>query len=149
MAVLNRDGWTDIEIVARLKELFFKKGKKQQLAVGIKILQMLDLINDDLSVLDIDLIIGRHSQDNLQTKTQAFSTLVKTGELATIDCLELSNLTNKTREMVERGRQAKLEREQDAIRIAKEAAEASGEGKSSQNGANKTAEIEKAAAGKN
>src|SRR5699024_7461531 len=51
LAVLNRDGWTDIEIVARLKELFFKKGKKQQLAVGIKILQMLDLITDDLSVL--------------------------------------------------------------------------------------------------
>lgn len=150
LAVLNRDGWTDIEIVARLKELFFKKGKKQQLAVGIKILQMLDLINDDLSVLDIDLIIGRHSQDNLQTKTQAFSTLIATGELATIDCLELSNLTNKTREMVERGKQAKLERQEEAIELAKKAADASGEGRSSnKNGANKTAEIEKAAAGNN
>ena len=147
LAVLNRDGWTDIEIVARLKELFFKKGKKQQLAVGIKILQMLDLIQDDLSVINIDLIIGRHSQDNLQTKTQAFSTLVATGELATIDCLELSNLTNKTREMVERGKEAKKERQEEAIQMAKESAEASGEGKSSQNGANKTAEIEKAAAG--
>lgn len=150
LAVLNRDGWTDIEIVARLKELFFKKGKKQQLAVGIKILQMLDLITSDLSVMNIDLIIGRHSQDNLQTKTQAFASLVATGELATIDCLELSNLTNKTREMVERGKQAKLERQEEAIELAKKAADASGEGSSSnKNGANKTAEIEKAAANKN
>lgn len=141
-AVLNRDGWTDIEIVARLKELFFKKAKKQQLAVGIKILQMLGLISKDLSVLDIDLSIGRHSQDNLQTKTQAFATLVATGELAVIDCLELANLTNKTREMVERGKKEKEERQAEAIEMAKEAAKASGEGKST-NGANKTAQIEK------
>lgn len=56
-AVLNRDGWTDIEIVARLKELFFKKSKKEQLAVGIKILKMLGMIGDKLSTLDIDLIL--------------------------------------------------------------------------------------------
>ena len=116
VAVLNRDGWTDIEIVARLKELFFKKAKKQQLAVGIKILKNLGLLSDDLSVMNIDVIIGRHTTDNLQTKTQAFSTLVATGELATIDCLELSNLTNRTREIVERGEKAKKQRQEDAIK---------------------------------
>ena len=141
-AVLNRDGWTDIEIVARLKELFFKKAKKQQLAIGIQILKMLGMVSKNLSVLDIDLSIGRHSQDNLQTKTQAFSTLVATGELAVIDCLELANLTNKTREMVERGKKEKAERQEEAIKLAKESANASGEGKTT-NGANKTAEIEK------
>ena len=141
-AVLNRDGWTDIEIVARLKELFFKKAKKQQLAIGIQILKMLGMVSKNLSVLDIDLSIGRHSQDNLQTKTQAFSTLVATGELAVIDCLELANLTNKTREMVERGKKEKAERQEEAIKLAKESAKASGEGKTT-NGANKTAEIEK------
>lgn len=119
-AVLNRDGWTDIEIVARLKELFFKKGKKKQLAVGIKILQLLDLIDNDLKVIDIEPVIGRHTTDNLSTKTTAFSTLVATGELATIDCLELSGLTNKTREMVERGEQAKKKREEEIIRLNKE-----------------------------
>lgn len=118
MAVINRDGWTDIEIVARLKELFFKKAKKQQLAVGIKILKNLGLLSDDLSVMNIDVIIGRHTTDNLQTKTQAFSTLVATGELATIDCLELSNLTNRTREIVERGEKAKKQRQEDAIKLA-------------------------------
>ena len=146
-AVLNRDGWTDIEIVARLKELFFKKAKKQQLAVGIKILKMLGMISENLSVLDIDLSIGRHSQDNLQTKTQAFSTLVATGELAVIDCLEIANLTNKTREMVERGKKEKEERQVEAIKLAEESAKASGEGEST-NGANKTAQIEKEVANK-
>lgn len=116
-AVLNRDGWTDIEIVARLKELFFKKAKKKQLAVGIKILQMLDLIDDDLKVIDIEPVIGRHTTDNLSTKTTAFSTLVATGELATIDCLELSGLTNKTREMVERGEQQKKQRQKEALKM--------------------------------
>lgn len=111
MAVLNRDGWTDIEIVARLKEMFYKKAKKQQLAVGIKILQKLGLIKDNISVLNIDISVGRHTTDNLQTKTQAFATLVKTGEIATIDALELSCLTNKSREIVERGEKAKEERE--------------------------------------
>lgn len=119
-AVLNRDGWTDIEIVARLKELFFKKAKKRQLAVGIKILQMLDLLPEDLSVLDIEPVIGRHTTDNLSTKTTAFSTLVATGELATIDALELSGLTNKTREMVERGEQAKKKKQEEALKLAKE-----------------------------
>ena len=51
--------------------------------------------------------------------------------------------------MVERGKQAKKEREEDAIKMAKEAAKASGEGDNKQNGANKTAELEKAAIGKN
>ena len=146
-AVLNRDGWTDIEIVARLKELFFKKAKKQQLAVGIKILKMLGQVSKDLSVLNIDLSIGRHSQDNLQTKTQAFSTLVATGELAVIDCLELANLTNKTREMVERGKAEKKEREAEAIKLTKETANMSGEDKSTNNG-DKTAQIEKNVANK-
>lgn len=146
MAVLNRDGWTDIEIVARLKELFFKRAKKQQLAIGLKILQMLGKISKDLSMVDIGLSLNIHSNDNLQTKTQAFSTLVATGELATIDALELANLTNKPREMVERGEQAKKQRQEEAIQMAKEAGEASGEGNSS-NGDNKTAAIEKAASG--
>ena len=121
MAVLNRDGWTDIEIVARLKEMFYKKAKKEQLSIGIAILKKLGLVRNDLSVLDIDISVGRHTTDNIQTKTQAFSTLVKTGEIATIDALEMSCLTNKSREVVERGEKFRKERQQEADeRMAKE-----------------------------
>lgn len=113
MAVLNRDGWTDIEIVAKLKEMFYKKAKKQQLSVGIQILKKLGLISDSVSSLDIDISVGRHTTDNLQTKTQAFATLVATGEIATIDALELSCLTNKSREIVERGEKAKKKKQEE------------------------------------
>lgn len=113
MAVLNRDGWTDIEIVARLKEMFYKKAKKQQLSVGVRILKALGLISDSISTLDIDISVGRHTTDNLQTKTQAFATLVATGEIATIDALELSCLTNKSREIVERGEEMKKKKQEE------------------------------------
>lgn len=145
MAVLNRNGWTDIEIVARLKEMFYLKGKSKQVSVALAILKKLGKINKDLNVLDIDIKPKRHTLDNIAAKTTAFSTLVATGELATIDCLELSSLTNRPAEMVERGKQAKKEREEEAIKMAKEAANASGEGEQNGNGDNKTAEIEKAA----
>lgn len=116
-AVINRNGWTDIEIVAKLKELFFKKAKKKQLAVGIKILQLLGEVGADLSALNINVTIGRHTTDNIQTKAQAFSTLVATGELATIDALEMSGLTNRLNEVVERGEKAKQEAQQQAIEL--------------------------------
>lgn len=122
-AVINRDGWTDIEIVAKLKELFFKKAKKRQVAVAIKILQQLDIVKKDLSVLDIDINIGRHTTDNLGTKTTAFATLVGTGELATIDALEMSGLTTRTAEVVERGKKAKEEKREEALAYMKKQAE--------------------------
>ena len=122
-AVINRDGWTDIEIVAKLKELFFKKGKKKQVAVAIRVLQQLDIVPKDLSVLDIDINIGRHTTDNLGTKTTAFATLVGTGELATIDALEMSGLTTRTAEVVERGKQFKEEKREQALEYMKQQAE--------------------------
>jgi hypothetical protein len=129
--------------------MFIKKARKKQLEVGLEILKRLNLVGDDMRVLDIDITIGRHTTDNLSTKTTAFSTLVATGELATIDALELSGLTTRTAEMVERGKEAKKERQEEAIAMAKEAGAASGEGDDNQNGANKTAQIEKTAAGNN
>lgn len=146
LAVMNRNGWTDIEIVARLKELFYLKGKNKQLGVTLAILKKLGLISNELKVMDIDVKPKRHTLDNISAKTTAFSTLVATGELATIDALELSSLTNRPAEMVERGKQAKKERQEEAIAMAKAAGDASGEGEN-KNGANKTAEIEKAASG--
>lgn len=122
-AVINRDGWTDIEIVAKLKELFFKKAKKRQVAVAIKILQQLDIVDKSLSVLDIDINIGRHTTDNLGTKTTAFAALVGTGEIATIDALEMSGLTTRTAEVVERGKKAKEEKREEALEYMKKQAE--------------------------
>lgn len=119
-AVINRNGWTDIEIVAKLKELFFKKAKKKQLAVALKILQKLDIISSDLQVVDIAITLGRNTLDNLSTKATAFATLVGTGELATIDALEFSGLTNRTNEVVARGEEAKRKRQEEELKVAQE-----------------------------
>jgi len=149
-AVLNRNGWTDIEIVARLKEMFIKKAKKKQIEIGLKILKTLGLIDNDLNALDIDVSIPRHSHDNVSTRATTFATLVATQELATVDALELSGLTNRVNEMVERGQQAKEDRQKLAIQFAKASADASGEGMNRPStGANRTAEIEKLASKEN
>ena len=124
--------------------MFYLKGKSKQVAITLAILKNLGKISKDLGVLDIEIKPKRHTLSDISAKTTA---LVATGELATIDALELSSLTNRPAEMVERGKQAKKERQEEAIAMAKAAADASGEGKK-ENGANKTAEIEKAAAGK-
>ena len=60
--------------------------------------------------MDIEISLGRNTLDNLSVKASAFATLVATGELATIDALDFSGLTNRTNEVVERGKQAKEER---------------------------------------
>lgn len=112
-AVINRNGWTDIEIVAKLKESLFKVAKKKQLGIIINILKNAELINDDIKPINITVSLGRNTLDNLSTKSSAFATLVATGELATIDCLEFSGLTNRTSEVVARGQAAKKEREQE------------------------------------
>lgn len=109
-AVLNRNGWNDIEIVVKLKELFIKKAKAKQLKIAIEILKKLNLVSDDLLAMDININIDRHNMDGLTARASAFSTLVATEELATIDCLELSGLTNRPVEMVERGKQQREER---------------------------------------
>lgn len=117
-AVVTRDGWTDIEIVAKLKELFFKKAKQRQLSVVIAILKKLNLLTGDINSLDITVNIGRHTTDNLGTKASAFATLVGTGRIATVDALSMSGLTNRVNEVVERGKVEEEEREQKALEMA-------------------------------
>lgn len=129
-AVLNRDGWTDIEIVAKLKEMFFKKAKKKQVAIALNVLKTSDSIDKNLNVMDIDVNIGRHTTDNLGTKASAFATLVGTGELATIDALEMSGLTTRTAEVVERGKEAKKEKQEESLEYMKKEAALTGEGNS-------------------
>ena len=111
-AVINRNGWTDIEIVAKLKESLFKVAKKQQLGVIISILKNLDILKTDIKPIDITVSLGRNTLDNLSTKSSAFSTLVGTGKLHPLDCLEFSGLTNRTAEVVARGEEYERENEE-------------------------------------
>lgn len=116
-AVINRNGWTDIEIVARLKEMFFKKSKKKQLSIGLEILKKIGQISSDLNIYDLEVSLSSHHLTDLSSRASSFSTLVATGELATIDCLEMTGLTNRVNEVVKRGEDAKKKRQEEAKEI--------------------------------
>lgn len=115
-AVKLRDGWADIEIVARIKEQYFLMAKRKQLAVAIKILKMLNKVSKAFDDTYIDIKVPRNSQDNLQTKAQAYSTLNGTKTLHPSDALDMVGITTDVDSKVERGikfwqEQAELEQE--------------------------------------
>lgn len=110
-AVKLRDGWADIEIVARIKENYFKMAKKKQIAVAIKILQLLGLIKNNLKTIDIDVKFSRNKNDNLQVKAQAFSTLHGTKALDPTDALEMCDLTTDVVDVAKRGEKYWTEKE--------------------------------------
>lgn len=102
-AVKLRDGWADIEVVARIKEQYFKKAKRKQVAVAISILQKLGLISKDFRAKYLDIKVPRNQVDNLQTKAQAFSTLNGTKTLHPADALDIVEITTDVDGKVERG----------------------------------------------
>lgn len=95
-AVKLRDGWADIEIVARIKEQYFKLAKNKQLAVAIRILQKLNLINNKFRLKYVEIKVPRNKVDNLQTKAQAYSTLIGTKTLLPADALTIVDVTTDT-----------------------------------------------------
>lgn len=102
-AVKLRDGWADIEIVARIKEQYFKFAKNKQLAVAIEILKKLNLIGKNFMLKYIDIKVPRNTQDNLQTKAQAYSTLNGTKTLHPADSLDMVGITTDIDAKVDRG----------------------------------------------
>ena len=113
-AVKLRDGWADIEIVARIKEQYFKIAKKKQLAVAIKILKMLGQVSKEFSLEDIDIKMPRNKHDNIQSKAQSFSTLMSTEVVAPEDALAISDMTNDITGVVERGKKYQEEKQEKA-----------------------------------
>ena len=102
-AVKLRDGWADIEIVARIKEQYFKKAKRKQVAVAVRILQKLNLLAKEFRTKYLDIKVPRNQVDNLQTKAQAFSTINGTKTLHPADALDIVEITTDVDGKVERG----------------------------------------------
>lgn len=103
-AVKLRDGWADIEVVARVKESYFKMAKKKQIAVVMEIMKKLNLIKQDLKLLDIDIKFPRNKTDNLQSKAQSYSTFVGTRTIAPEDALEMCDVTTDVVDVAARGK---------------------------------------------
>ena len=111
-AVKLRDGWADIEIVARIKESYFKIAKKKQLGVAIKILQLLNLVSKNFRLEDIDIKLPRNKNDNIQTKAQSFNTLIQSGEIAPEDALAMADMTTDIQGVVQRAKDYKESKEE-------------------------------------
>ena len=103
-AVKLRDGWADIEIVARVKESYFRMAKRKQVAVIISIMKSLKEINEDFKVMDLDIKFSRNKTDNLQSKAQSYSTFVGTKTITPEDALEMCDVTTDVVEVANRGK---------------------------------------------
>jgi len=101
-AVELRDGWADLEIVARNKELTFKRAEKQSLKIMLTILN--SKMGVKLSLMDINIKFSRNKNNNLLVKTQAYSNLIATKTLDPADCLTIVDLVSDVPEYVSRGR---------------------------------------------
>lgn len=101
-AVELRDGWADLEIVARNKELSFKRSEKQALKIMLTIMNA--KMGTNLSLLDINIKFSRNKNNNLLVKTQAYMNLMSTKTLDPADCLTIVDLVSDVNDFIERGK---------------------------------------------
>jgi SPP1 family phage portal protein len=100
-AVELRDGWADLEIVARNKEAIFKRAEQRALKIIINILNAKQ--GYKLPVLDVDIKFTRNKNHNLLVKTQSYETLLNTRSLTPSDCLTIVDLVSDVNEYATRG----------------------------------------------
>lgn len=101
-AVYLRDGYENLEIVARIKESFFRKGERETLNL---VLRWLSISNKGLNLTpnNIDIKFTRNSTDNLLTKANALSILNATKLIAPTDSIALVGITTEPDELAQRG----------------------------------------------
>lgn len=71
-AINAKNGWREIDTVAKNKAMFTEASERQMLRIALQILSP-KYVPENMSVLDIDISIPRNKNDNLQTKTQSGS----------------------------------------------------------------------------
>ena len=102
-AVYLRDGYQALEVVARVKERYFRKAERRTLRMVCQILKRFD--NIDLRPMDIDIKFIRNRTDNLVNKSTAFATLMGTKQVAPQDGISLIGITNDPKGMAQRGQE--------------------------------------------
>lgn len=100
-AVELRDGWADLEVLARNKELAFKRSEKRALKIILNIMNNKE--QSTLTLLDLDIKFSRNKTNNLLVKSQAYSTLLATKTITPEDCLSIVDLVSDVNEYVKRG----------------------------------------------
>ena len=100
-AVYLRDGWASLEVVARIKERYFRRSEKQMLKIICKILRVFR--NMDLKPMHIEPTFVRNRTNNLLNKAQAMSILKELGFIDPIDIVTLGGISDNPIDLVKRG----------------------------------------------
>lgn len=114
-AVKLRDGWADIELVARNKELFWREAEMRSLRLALNLMKTKKKLTG-LEVADVDIKFSRNKNDNLQSKVTAGSTLYAMG-MDKSDIATIMDITTDIAGMVERWGAAEEEKAQKALDI--------------------------------
>ena len=118
-AVRLRDGWANVEIVARNTEMFFKRAEKRVLRLILTILDHANIVTD-LKLTDVDIKFSRNKTDNIQTKVQSGATLHGMNVLDPVDVLELMDISTNPQELIERGVKYQAERQRQELEQQKQ-----------------------------
>lgn len=102
-SVFLRNGFQDLEIVARTKETFFKRAERITLKLIIKLCQMSDGLLQNLSTRNVDIKFTRNMTDNILNKSTAISTLHATQIFDPVDTLAIVGITSEPDDLVKRG----------------------------------------------
>lgn len=101
LAIELRDGWADLEIICKNKELIFKESEKKTLNILLHIFNIGR--SEKLDKLDLDIKFSRNKNNNLLVKTQSYQSLLSTRTLSPEDCLSIVDLVSDPNDYIERG----------------------------------------------
>ncbi len=101
-SVYLRDGFQDLEIVARTKETFFKRAERATMKLILKISEINGKLRG-LRAMDIDIRFTRNTTENLLNKSTALATLHGTKILHPSDAVGLVGMTTEPDELVRKG----------------------------------------------
>ncbi|HZJ99672.1 MAG TPA: phage portal protein [Tissierellaceae bacterium] len=101
LAIELRDGWADLEIICKNKELIFRDSEKKTLDVLLHIFNIGR--TEKLEKLDLDIKFSRNKNNNMLVKTQSYQSLLSTRTLSPADCLSIVDLVSDPNDYIERG----------------------------------------------
>lgn len=117
-AVYLRDGWQDIDLVAKSKEDFFVEAERQSLGACLSILQSYNEVSKELSLQDVEIKFTRTKQANILAKVQAFTMLVGSEfPIAPADALDMVDLTTNVNDVIMRATEFQDEKNERDIEL--------------------------------
>lgn len=102
-SVYLRDGYQDLEVVARTKETFFKRAERNTLKLIVKLCQISDGLLKGLATRNVDIKFTRNMTDNVLNKANAIAILHGTQTLDPVDVLSIVGITSEPDDLIKRG----------------------------------------------